>query len=74
MKDNKLKRTYSAPQLEVIDVDHEISLVMASIPDSDIKPFEAAPETNPLESGPASTFSSSSESTPFGSSAPEYPN
>ncbi len=68
------KKIYSKPELEVVTVDHEISLVMASVPDSDIDPFSAAPETTIESASPVQTYTSSSENDPFGSSSPDYGN
>ncbi|WP_152541801.1 hypothetical protein [Saccharicrinis fermentans] len=69
------KKIYSKPQLEVVNVDHEISLVMASVPD----PGEGGgggdlPSASAVTSSPIPEFNSSSESSVFGGSAPDYSN
>ncbi len=63
------KKIYSKPLLEVIAVDHEISLVMASVPELD--PIFSAKQISP-SSGPAQVSSTSEDSDPFGGSAPQY--
>ncbi len=65
------KNTYSKPLLEVIKVDHEISLVMASVPsdDDDNLPTAAAPTSTPR---PTQIAPTSVENNPFGGNSPNY--
>ncbi|WP_075591548.1 hypothetical protein [Labilibacter marinus] len=67
------KRKYSRPQLEVIDVDHEISMVMMTRADNPPGLGGLSIEES-QESGPASSYSSSDDSNPFGGNSPDYSN
>lgn len=64
------KKIYSKPLLEVIQLDHEISLVMMTGP-PDLDPIFSAKQISP-SSGPAQVSSTSADSDPFGGSAPQY--
>lgn len=72
---NKNKRLYSKPQLDVIEVDHEISFIMMTEPIGDagpLDPFGASLVSPTSQSSPASVAASSLESDPFGGSSPSY--
>ena len=62
------KKIYTKPLLEVIDVDHEISLVMFSVENP---PGLSAPTSDPT---PSRIGADSAESNPFGGDAPDYSN
>lgn len=68
------KKIYSKPLLEVIAVDHEISLVMESMPPGSEDPggVFSAQQIDPANSGPAQVSSTSADSDPFGGSTPQY--
>ncbi len=66
------KKIYSKPLLEVIVVDHEISLVMESPPGGPDPVEWSAQQSDPANSGPAQVSSTSADSDPFGGSAPQY--
>ncbi len=71
------KKIYSKPELEVVMVDHEISLVMMTSPppgDGDNLPTVNVENTINSNSSPVNNYSSSSDNNPFGSSSPEYNN
>ena len=68
------KKIYSKPQLEVVDVDYEISLVMMTGPPDDggggplpTSVREITPPSGPIMSSPPSSGSS-----PFGGESPDY--
>ncbi|WP_430934313.1 hypothetical protein [Saccharicrinis sp. 156] len=67
------KKIYSKPQLEIIDVDHEISLMMVS--DGDPPPPPIVGGVNSTSSpSPLKSTAPSAVSNPFGSSTPDYSN
>ncbi len=74
----KNKKVYSKPELEVVKVDHEISLVMMTNPPADetVDPWASASgssvEIN--SSSPVSTFNTNDTNNPFGTSSPNYNN
>ncbi len=72
-KKDLIKKEYNKPAVEVVEVDHEISLVMMTGPpsDDDIPEFEAA---KGVEKGPMQASSPSSVLNPFGGSSPDYDN
>ncbi|TLX75181.1 hypothetical protein E9993_09775 [Labilibacter sediminis] len=67
---NKNRKVYSKPVLEVIEVDSEISLVMATSPPVD--PGAAQEVLPPSESSPIESSPPSFENDPFGGSSPDY--
>ena len=68
------KKVYSRPELEVVSVDHEISMVMMT--DLPFDPNASAIETtnNSELSRPVNVYQSSSDNNPFGDSSPNYNN
>ncbi len=75
LKGNKKK--YSKPELEVVAVDHEISLVMMTSPppgDDQNLPSSTVMQSNSANVSPVNNYSSSSENNPFGSTSPDYNN
>ncbi len=70
------KKVYTKPELEMVKVDHEISLVMMTNPPLDPDPEDVFGSTT-VETGvsaPISTFKSTETSNPFGTSSPNYNN
>ena len=70
MKNKKSKKIYSAPSLEVVNVDHEISLIMMTTPPGD-PPGSSALEVNPGSGSPKGRAPSESNN-PFGTDSPQY--
>ncbi|MCW3785914.1 hypothetical protein [Plebeiibacterium sediminum] len=69
------KKIYSKPELEVVAVDHEISLVMMTSPppgEGENLPTVNVENTLNSSNNPVNNYSSSSDSYPFGSNSPEY--
>ena len=67
------KKIYSKPLLEVIAVDHEISLVMESgPPDNPIDPYASAKKNDPKNSGPLNFYKPASSSDAFGGDSPQF--
>ncbi len=77
----KNKKVYSKPELEVVKVDHEISLVMMTNPPSDEDTSGSGDWTSGTSatiemgaSSPVSTFNTTDTNNPFGTSSPNYNN
>ncbi len=71
------KKIYSKPELEVVVVDHEISLVMMTSPPPDPDPdeiFGAASTEGMSTQKSVQEYTPSSQNYPFGSSTPDYNN
>ena len=71
------KKIYSKPELEVVEVDHEISLVMMTKP-GNMNPPPSSPSamqnSSPLEgtSAPGDSYQPTSEQDVFGGSSVNY--
>ncbi len=63
------KKIYSKPIAEVIEVDHEISLVMLTFPDD---PPGSAQQESPTSDSPLGGGSPTQQSDPFGGDSPSY--
>jgi hypothetical protein len=68
-KSNILKKRYSRPELDIVEVDHEISFIMMTSPPQDPNTVQVVP---PSESTPTHATPPSYENDPFGGSSPSY--
>ncbi len=66
------KKIYSKPVLEVIAVDYEISMNVASVPLNPDDPFGTVQGKNPKSAGPLDFYKPASSSDAFGGDSPQF--
>jgi hypothetical protein len=70
IKSNNLKKRYTRPELDIVEVDHEISIMMLTQPGD--PPTVTQQVVPPSESSPVHATPPSYENDPFGGSSPSY--